>query len=83
MHIFALDGVGEGEKRGDAADAVFRALFRRAFIASVVGEDEKKKTLTASTNPQLATGPQKCVVLGPVGELMNCMRRDDDAISFL
>jgi hypothetical protein len=33
--------------------------------------------LTASTNPQLATGPQKCVVLGPVGELTNCMRRDD------
>lgn len=38
---------------------------------------KKKKKLTASTNPQLATGPQKCVVLGPVGELMNCMRRDE------
>ena len=24
---------------------------------------------TAMTKPQLATGPQKCVVLGPVGEL--------------
>ena len=31
----------------------------------------------ASTKPQLATGPQKCVVLGPVGELMNFMSADD------
>lgn len=62
------------------------------FTASaVVGKMQKIKikiyiyikTLTASTNPQLATGPQKCVVLGPVGELMNCMRRDDDAIYLL
>lgn len=31
--------------------------------------------LTASTNPQLATGPQKWVVRGPVGELMKVFRR--------
>ena len=31
----------------------------------------------ASTKPQFATGPQKCVVLGPVGELMNFMSADD------
>ena len=28
---------------------------------------------TAMTNPQLATGPQKCVVLGPTGELMKAV----------
>lgn len=28
----------------------------------------------ASTNPQFATGPQKCVVFGPVGELMNAFK---------
>ena len=33
----------------------------------------------ASTNPQFATGPQKCVVFGPVGELMNFMSADDIA----
>jgi hypothetical protein len=32
-------------------------------------------SLTATTKPQLATGPQKCVVLGPVGELMKACRR--------
>jgi hypothetical protein len=30
------------------------------------------------TNPQLAMGPQKCVVLGPVGEFTNCMTREAD-----
>jgi len=34
--------------------------------------------LTATTNPQFATGPQKCVVLGPVGE--NSHARNADAI---
>ena len=45
---------------------------------------QKKKTtpfsstpkLTASTKPQLATGPQKCVVLRPVGESTNALRRE-------
>ena len=31
---------------------------------------------TATTKPQLATGPQKWVVLGPVGEFTNCMSRE-------
>lgn len=31
--------------------------------------------LTASTKPQFATGPQKCVVLGPVGLFTNAMKR--------
>ena len=31
----------------------------------------------ARTKPQFATGPQKCVVFGPVGELMNFIRADD------
>ena len=30
----------------------------------------------ARTKPQLATGPQKWVVLGPVGELMKAEKRD-------
>lgn len=30
---------------------------------------------TARTKPQLATGPQKCVVFGPVGWLINVRRR--------
>lgn len=30
---------------------------------------------TATTKPQLATGPQKCVVFGPVGWLINVRRR--------
>lgn len=40
---------------------------------------------TARTKPQLATGPQKCVVLGPVGELMNADSRDpsDDMVAAL
>eukprot|EP00236_Picocystis_salinarum_P006630 CAMPEP_0113920912 /NCGR_PEP_ID=MMETSP1159-20121227/799_1 /TAXON_ID=88271 /ORGANISM="Picocystis salinarum" /LENGTH=66 /DNA_ID=CAMNT_0000920919 /DNA_START=606 /DNA_END=803 /DNA_ORIENTATION=+ /assembly_acc=CAM_ASM_000767 len=29
----------------------------------------------ASTKPQLATGPQKCVVLGPVSDAMNARAR--------
>lgn len=36
----------------------------------------KRKALTASTKPQLATGPQKCVVLGPVGESTKALRRE-------
>ena len=28
---------------------------------------------TAMTKPQFATGPQKCVVIGPVGLLMNVL----------
>jgi len=32
--------------------------------------------IPAITNPQLATGPQKCVVLGPVGEFRNARRLD-------
>ena len=31
----------------------------------------------ATTNPQLATGPQKCVVLGPVGELIHVLSAPD------
>ena len=33
----------------------------------------------ANTNPQFATGPQKCVVLGPVGELRNFAKEEDIA----
>ena len=38
------------------------------FESLVVGA---RRGRTARTNPQLATGPQKCVVFGPVGLLMN------------
>ena len=31
---------------------------------------------TAITKPQFATGPQKCVVVGPVGELINVLAID-------
>ena len=33
---------------------------------------------TAATNPQLATGPQKCVVFGPTGLFQNA--RNEEAI---
>jgi hypothetical protein len=39
--------------------------------------------LTASTNPQLATGPQKCVVLGPVGESQKAFKRDPSDVACL
>ncbi len=37
------------------------------------------ESLTASTKPQLATGPQKCVVRGPVGEFTHAFK--DEAIA--
>lgn len=37
---------------------------------------------TAITKPQFATGPQKCVVLGPVGESMNALSREPSDIVF-
>lgn len=33
----------------------------------------RNEELTATTNPQFATGPQKCVVLGPTGEFQNAL----------
>lgn len=33
--------------------------------------------IPATTNPQLATGPQKWVVLGPTGELMKAKSLSD------
>ena len=32
--------------------------------------------LTATTKPQLATGPQKCVVVGPTGERIHALNLD-------
>ena len=32
---------------------------------------------TAATNPQFATGPQKCVVFGPVGEFTQRANAED------
>jgi len=39
----------------------------------------RRRRRTATTNPQFATGPQKCVVLGPVGELINARNAMADA----
>ena len=39
----------------------------------------RRRRRTARTNPQFATGPQKCVVLGPVGELINARNAMADA----
>ena len=42
------------------------SIFQTA-IQIVSSNDNKNNDITARTNPQFATGPQKCVVVGPVG----------------
>ena len=52
----------------------FFFFFSRAQNEMLLLVDSQQ--LTASTKPQLATGPQKCVVLGPVGESTKALRRE-------
>jgi hypothetical protein len=58
-------------KREPTHDAVAPPRPRRAR--------RRRRGRTARTNPQFATGPQKCVVLGPVGELINARNAMADA----
>lgn len=72
----------------------FRSSINKAFVHrstnalglpsphTCVETTTSQQLCTARTKPQLATGPQKCVVLGPVGELMNAAMRDpsDDMV---
>jgi hypothetical protein len=45
-------------------------LSRQKSRSRRLGRVVSRVARTASTNPQFATGPQKCVVFGPVGPLM-------------
>ncbi len=45
-------------------------ISRVKSLGLVVSRVVSRVARTASTNPQFATGPQKCVVFGPVGPLM-------------
>ena len=62
-----------------------REITRKSRVentSSTLSEREKSRPRrTAATNPQFATGPQKCVVFGPVGEFTHRANDEEDIIN--
>jgi|TARA_B110000483_G_scaffold23731_1_gene27740 hypothetical protein len=48
------------------------------LIYSLSKREKSRPKRTAATNPQFATGPQKCVVFGPVGEFTHRANAEED-----
>ena len=48
------------------------------ILYSLSKREKSRPKRTAATNPQFATGPQKCVVFGPVGEFTHRANAEED-----